>query len=85
MNKKLTLLLDETVIHQAKDYAGHHKETLSGMVEKYFKYLTAKNSNKTRIIISKEIEDLVGIIRIPEQLDVKKEYRRHRAGKAVHE
>ena len=85
MNKKLTLLLDETVISHAKDYAEYHKETLSGMVEKYFKYLTAKTSNKPRIIISKEIEGLVGIVKIPDNLDVKKDYRQHRADRTLHE
>ncbi|OHD70806.1 MAG: hypothetical protein A2W19_07750 [Spirochaetes bacterium RBG_16_49_21] len=85
MNKKLTLLLDETVINQAKSYAERHKETLSGMVEKYFKYLTAKNPNKTKVGIPQEIEELVGIIKIPGSLDIKKEYRRHRANKALHE
>ena len=85
MNKKLTLFLDERVINQAKSYAERHKETLSGMVEKYFNYLTAKNQNKTKARISREIEELIGIIRIPDNLDIKKEYRRHRAGKAFHE
>jgi hypothetical protein len=84
MNKKLTLLLDEMVISQAKSYAEDHKETLSGMVEKYFKYLTIKNSNKRRIKISPEIEKLVGIIKIPDHYAVKEEYRRHRADKVLH-
>ncbi len=85
MNKKLTLFLDETVIYQAKSYAERHKETLSGMVEKYFKYLTSMNPNKTKAGIPREIEELIGIIRIPGSLDIKKEYRRHRADKALHE
>jgi hypothetical protein len=55
------------------------------MVEKYFKYLTAKNPDKTKAKIPREIEELVGIIKIPGRLDIKKEYRRHRAGKALHE
>jgi hypothetical protein len=85
MNKKLTLLLDEAVISQAKSYAENHKETLSGMVEKYFKYLTAKKLDKKRIKISREIEGLVGIVKIPDNLDAKKDYRQHRADRALHE
>jgi hypothetical protein len=85
MNKKLTLLLDETIISQAKNYAENHKESLSGMVEKYFKYLTVKHSNKRRMRISKEVEELVGIIKIPDYFDIKKEYRQHRADKVLHE
>ncbi|MBI4764314.1 MAG: hypothetical protein HY787_06895 [Deltaproteobacteria bacterium] len=83
MNKKLTLLLDEAVINQAKEYAEDHQETLSGMVEKYFKYLTAKTSTKQRLKIPKDIETLVGIIKIPDDLDVKKDYRRYRAAKGT--
>jgi hypothetical protein len=85
MNKKLTLLLDESVISQAKEYAEYHQETLSGMVEKYFKYLTAKTSSKQRIRIPKDIEALVGIIKIPDDLDVKKDYRRYRGDRVLHE
>ena len=48
MNKKLTLLLDETVINLAKIYSARHKETLSGIVENYFKYLNAKNQSEPR-------------------------------------
>lgn len=85
MNKKLTLSLDETVIIQAKNYAGQNQETLSGMVEKYFKYLTEKTSKKEKKKISKEIEALIGIVAIPGHPDIKKEYRQHRAEKALHE
>jgi hypothetical protein len=85
MNKKLTLYLDEAVINKTKDYAEHHKETLSGMVEKYFRYITAKTPGKAKIKMPSEVEDLIGIIKIPEGLDIKKEYRRHRAEKVLHE
>jgi hypothetical protein len=85
MNKKLTLFLDETVVDHAKSYAQRHKETLSGMVEKYFRYLTAQNPEKTKVRMPREIEELIGIIRIPDDIDIKKEYRQHRAGKTTHE
>jgi hypothetical protein len=85
MNKKLTLLLDETIIIKTKDYAERHNETLSGMVEKYFKYVTSKNPIKTKAKTHPEIEKLIGIISIPDDLDIKKEYRQHRANKASHE
>ncbi len=85
MNKKLTLLLDETIIEQAKNYARDHKETLSGMVEKYFTFITTKNPDKTKLKISHEIEELSGIIRIPENFDIKKDYRQYRAQKVLNE
>jgi hypothetical protein len=85
MNKKLTLLLDETVIDQAKSYAERKKITLSGMVEKYFKYLAAGNQVKTKSGINREIEELAGMIKIPDNIDIKKEYRRSRAGRKTDE
>ena len=85
MNKKLTLLLDETVINHAKIYSARNKETLSGIVEKYFKYLSAKNQNKTTLKLNHEINELIGIINIPKNLDVKNDYRRNRANKAHNE
>jgi hypothetical protein len=85
MNKKLTLYLDEVVINKTKDYAEHNKETLSGIVEKYFRYITSKTPVKTKARMPSEIENLIGIIKIPSDLDVKKEYRKHRAEKTLHE
>jgi hypothetical protein len=84
MNKKLTLLLNETIINQAKSYAIVHKETLSEMVERYFKHITSKHLKNTKVKIPREIEDLIGIIKIPGNLDIKKVYRQHRADKVLH-
>jgi hypothetical protein len=85
MNKKLTLLLDETVIDQAKRYAHRRKETLSGMIENFLRYITAKNSQKLKSKMPREIEALVGIIKIPDELDIKKDYRQGREEKTLHE
>jgi hypothetical protein len=85
MNKKLTLLLNETTIERAKKYADRHKETLSGMVEKYFEFLTSKEPENKKKTVPKIIEDLTGIVSIPEETNIKEEYRQHRAGKASHD
>ena len=85
MNKKLTLLLDETIIDQAKSYAKKNKETLSGMVEKYFTFITNKNPEKTKLTISHEFEKLAGIIKIPTELNIKKDYREYRSDKVLNE
>ncbi len=85
MNKKLTLLLDETIINLAKNYAERRKETLSGIVERYFKYITTNKPATKKEKISREIESLIGIIRIPDNIDIKKEYRQRRAGKVLNE
>ena len=86
MNKKLTLLLDERIITRAKDYADRNNESLSGMVEKYFTYLTGKASPEGKgAVLPDEIEAMIGIIKVPASLDVKAQYRRHRADKALHD
>lgn len=85
MNKKLTLLLDETVIDQAKDYAKKQNETLSGMVEKYFAFITTKNPKKTSVKASPEVEKLSGIISIPDDLDIKEDYRKNRSYRVLNE
>ena len=86
MNKKLTLLLDEKIIKNAKEYASKNNESLSGIVAKYFVYLAGNNTSKSSdAIIEKEIEDIVGIVQLPTEIDIKKEYREHRAMKGMHD
>ena len=86
MNKKLTLLLDEKIIAQAKDYASKNNESLSGIVAKYFSYIVGSGkSKKSGTFIEKEIEDIVGIINLPVDIDIKKEYREFRANKAMYD
>lgn len=85
MNKKLTLLLDETIINQAKDYAKKQNQTLSGMVEKYFTFITTKNPKKAVINAFHELEKLTGIIKIPNNFDIKEDYRQHRSSRVLNE
>ena len=86
MNKKLTLLLDEKIIEQAKAYASKKNESLSGIVAKYFSYLAGNCPLKsTDASIEKEIEDIVGIVQLPADIDIKEEYREHRARKGLHD
>ena len=86
MTKKLTLLLDEKIISRAKAYANKNHESLSGMVAKYFTYLAGKDSiNEESSKLPKDIEQLIGIVHVPTALDVKDDYRRHRAEKGVHD
>ena len=85
MNKKLTLLLDETIISQAKEYARKQNETLSGMVEKYFSYITTKNPGKVRVSTSRDIEELSGIIKVPDNYNIKEDYRQYRSNRILSE
>ena len=86
MNKKLTLSLDETTIEQAKQYAKRHQRSLSEMVESYFRYLTGTKPAKRRRENTPRgiVAELSGIVSVPDSLDVKAEYRRHRREKTIH-
>ena len=86
MNKKLTLMLDDKVIDRAKRYAHGKNESLSQIVAEYFTYLTGKVSSENQNgSLPDEIEKIIGIIKIPDELDVKKDYREGRAGKTVND
>jgi len=86
MNKKLTLSLEETTIDRAKHYAEKNKQSLSEMVENYFRYLTAttvepfQSTSASRGLVG----ELEGMITVPKSLEEKAEYRKHRAPKALH-
>lgn len=83
MNRKLTLFLNETVVSQAKEYAGRNTISLSSMVERYFRFIISDRKMKIKSAVPRDIEELAGIISVPESLDVKKEYRRYRADKTL--
>ena len=85
MNKKLTLLLDESTINDAKQYAQKNKQSLSQLVETYFRYLTnaTRSTRSPRPTRRSVVDELTGIISVPKTLDHKTEYREHRAEKAL--
>ena len=86
MNKKLTLLLDEKIINRAKAYANKNHESLSGMVAKYFTYLSGKDLRpENGKELPADVEQLIGIVDLPSSLDVKADYREHRAEKGFHD
>ena len=72
MNKKLTLSVDDSIIEKAKAYAEDKNESLSQLVENYFRLLTASRKKKAKEI-SPIVMDLMGIIDVPEDFDYKKE------------
>ena len=71
MNKKLTLSLDELIIEKAKTYAEKNNESLSQIVENYFKIVTSE-TNTQEIKISPLVEELIGSIKVPEVFNYKK-------------
>lgn len=73
MNTKLTLNLDEGIIHEAKTYAKKHQTSLSKLVENYLNSLTKGSKEKSSV--SPLVESLTGII--PNDYDEKNEYRNY--------
>lgn len=73
MNTKLTLSLEKTVIEDAKSYAKKTGRSLSEMVENYFKSLVSKSATDfDENEIDQSLKELVGIIELPPDFDVKK-------------
>jgi len=71
MTTKLTLTIDDTVIHSAKDYAQKTGKSLSSVVENYLKSLSSKTSNSEEI--SPRVRKMMGVIKLPKDFDYKKE------------
>lgn len=73
MNTKLTLKLDKNVIERAKSYAKERHTSLSVLVANYFKSL-AEDNNQQDLELSPIVQELSGIIELPEDFNLKEEY-----------
>lgn len=71
MNTKLTLTIEKEVIEIAKEYAKEKGQSLSEMVENYFKLLTVKRRKIEEKELSPKIRKLRGIIKIEKNFDYK--------------
>lgn len=71
MTTKLTLTLDDSVISNAKKYARKRGKSLSGIVENYLLSLTMTEEKDEPL--SPKILKLMGVIKLPEGFDYKKE------------
>ena len=71
MNSKLTLKLSSEVINRAKLYAKERGVSLSKLVEAYLDSISDKEEGE--LTLSPLIEGLVGVIKLPENYDYKKE------------
>ena len=75
MDAKLTLKLNQDVIEKAKKYASGKKLSLSRLIESYLNSLTSeKKAENDEIEISPFIKSLKTGVKIPADLDYKKEY-----------
>ncbi len=78
MKTKLTLVMDDEVIYNAKKYAKKKEESLSSLVEHYLKAVAqgqeielGKNVNIKKV--KSPLEKYRGIINLPQDYDYKKE------------
>ena len=72
MDTKLTLKLEQNIIEKAKDYAKSHRTSLSKIIENYLQKITNDNEEKDKI--TPLVKSLSGIIDLPKDFDLKKEY-----------
>ncbi|MEO5889344.1 MAG: DUF6364 family protein [Ferruginibacter sp.] len=71
MNTKLTLTIEEKVIDSAKQYAQRKGKSLSHIVENYLMSITSKEISDESI--SPKVLKLMGVIKLPEDFNYKKE------------
>ena len=71
MNTKLTLTLEKDVIEIAKRYAKDKGQSLSELVENYFKLLTADKRKIKAEELSPRVQRLRGILKVTGELDTK--------------
>ncbi|SLM29353.1 conserved hypothetical protein [Desulfamplus magnetovallimortis] len=74
MNTKLTLSLDKDVIEQARQYAHAKQQSLSLLVENYFRFLIHKRDSVKASEISATVQELSGIINLDSKDDIREEY-----------
>lgn len=71
MNTKLTLTIEKEVIQVAKQYAKEKGQSLSDLVENYFKLITNDRRPLKPKDLSPRIKRLRGIIKADKKLDYK--------------
>jgi len=73
MNTKLTLTVEEEIIAEAKAYAKRRGQSLSDLVENYFKLLTKENRTVKPKQLSPRIRRLRGILKVEKNYDYRDE------------
>lgn len=71
MNTKLTLTIEKEIIKIAKEYAKEKGQSLSEMVENYFKFVTVKRMKIKEKQLSPKVRKLRGIIKVDNNFDYK--------------
>lgn len=73
MDTKLTLKLNQKIIEKAKEYATEKKISLSRLVESYLQSLISEK-DENEFEITPFVKSIATGIKIPTDLDFKKEY-----------
>ncbi|MEZ4899547.1 MAG: DUF6364 family protein [Saprospiraceae bacterium] len=73
MNTKLTLTIEKEIIEEAKEYAKEKGQSLSDLVENYFKLITKENREIKPKQLSPRIQRLRGILKVDKDFDYKKD------------
>jgi len=71
MNTKLTLTIEKEVIEIAKEYAKEKRQSLSELVENYFKMITVNRRKVNPKQLSPKVQKLRGILEINGNIDYK--------------
>ena len=71
MQTKLTLSIDKKTIEKAKRFAKSTQRSLSEMVESYLEHITSPLDET----IDKELDEIVGVIELPEGFNEKEAIR----------
>ena len=71
MNTKLTLTIEKEVIEIAKQYAKEKGQSLSEMVENYFKFVTVNRAKIKENQLSTKVRKLRGIIKTDDNFNYK--------------
>ena len=81
MNTKLTLTIEKEVIEVAKEYAKEKGQSLSEMVENYFKLVTEKRPEIKEKELSPKVRKLRGILKTEVDFDYKQTLAEERSKK----
>ena len=72
MNTKLTLTLEKEVIETAKEFAKEKGQSLSELVENYFKLITKDSKTEKMMELSGKVKSLKGILKVSDDFDYRK-------------
>ena len=71
MTTKLTLTMEDSVIDSAKKYARQKGKSLSDIVENYLKSISSPVNTEPKL--SPKVMKMMGVIKLPQDYDYKKE------------